>query len=88
MLDCSGYRLLEVFSLSPQNQKEGDLSHLGNLKYILCGHFDEKTNRGYEGGKVSRHRWQVGEWLPPEKLKSRHFEKNIGYIGLKIYCVY
>ena len=35
------------FSLSPQNQKESDLSHLSNLKYILCGHFDEKKNRGY-----------------------------------------
>ena len=33
---------LETFSLSPENQNETDLSHLGNLKYTLSGHFDEK----------------------------------------------
>ena len=32
------------FSLPPQSQKESDQSHLGNLNYILCGHFDEKEN--------------------------------------------
>ena len=26
--------------------------------------------------KASRQRWRVGGWLPPEKIKSRHFEKN------------
>ena len=34
-------------SLSPQNQKESDLSHLGDLFDILCGHFDEKQNCVY-----------------------------------------
>ena len=38
------YHPLENFSLSPQNQKENDLRHLGNLNYILCGHFDENNN--------------------------------------------
>ena len=32
----------EKFSLLLQNQKESDLSHLGNLKYIFWDHFDEK----------------------------------------------
>ena len=31
----------KIFSLLPQNQKESDQSHLDNLKYILCGHFEE-----------------------------------------------
>ena len=30
-----------VFSRSLQNGKESDLGHIGNLFYILCGHFDE-----------------------------------------------
>ena len=44
---------LEIFFLSPQNQKEGNLNHLGYLKYILCGHFDENNGRGtpYKGGR-------------------------------------
>ena len=33
---------LKNFSLPSQNQKESDQSHLGNLNYILCGHFDKK----------------------------------------------
>ena len=32
---------LQVFPLSPQKQQESDLSHLANLKYIFCGHFEE-----------------------------------------------
>ena len=35
----------EVFPCRPKNQKESDLSHLGNLEYILCCHFDEKIGR-------------------------------------------
>ena len=31
---------LENFSLSPQNQKESNLNHPGNLFDILRGHFD------------------------------------------------
>ena len=37
-----GYHPLENFSLSPKNQKESDLSHLGDLSDILYSHFDEK----------------------------------------------
>ena len=33
---------LTVFSWSLQNAKESDLGHIGNLFYILCGHFNEK----------------------------------------------
>ena len=33
---------LENFSLWPPNQKESNLSHLGDLSYILRGHFNEK----------------------------------------------
>ena len=76
-----GYHPLENFSLSPQNQKESDLSHLGNLKYILCGQFDE----GKSGvGEVSRQRWRVRGWLPPKKIKSRHFAKSINCMVLKL----
>ena len=32
------------FSLSPPPPPKSDLSHLGNLKYILCGPFDEKKS--------------------------------------------
>ena len=42
LTEGGSYHPLEIFSLSPQNQKEIDLRHLGNLNYILCGHFDEK----------------------------------------------
>ena len=38
-----GYRPLPDFSLSPQNQKESDLSHLGDLSDILRNHFNEKN---------------------------------------------
>ena len=37
--------------------------------------------------KVSRQRWRVGGWLPPEKIKSRHFailKKNIDCMVLKL----
>ena len=42
-----GYYHLEfIFSLSPQNQKDSELRHLGNLKHILCSHFNEKKKGG------------------------------------------
>ena len=41
--------LLENFSLPPQNQTESDQNHLGNLSYILCGHFDEKKKKKKRG---------------------------------------
>ena len=49
---------LENFSLSLQNQKKSDLSHLGDLSDILRGHFDEKNNWGttLPGVRVSRQR--------------------------------
>ena len=31
----------EIFSMSPKNPKESDQSDLGNINYILGGHFDE-----------------------------------------------
>ena len=78
---------LEIFPCHPKNQKESDLSHLGNLKYILCGHFDKKKIWGtpFRGrDKVNHLRWPVGGWLPPEKIKSRQFEKCIDCMVLKL----
>ena len=85
------YYPLENFSLSSQNQKESDLSHLGNLKYILCDHFHEKNwGTGGRGvgclGKASRRRCRVRGWLPPEKIKSCHFEKYIDFMVLTL-CI-
>ena len=37
---------LTVFSRLLQNAKESDLGHIGNLFYILCGHFDGKKIGG------------------------------------------
>ena len=81
------------FSLSPQNQKESDLSHLGKLFYILCGHFDEKKIGGstLPGARVSRQsRWVRGgggNHLTIEdtrKLKNRHFELVLACMVLKL----
>ena len=59
---CGFHLPLEMFSLSTQNQKESDLSHLANLNYIICGHFDEKKIGGTPWrGKVSCQRWRVRE---------------------------
>ena len=56
----------EFLRVAP-NQKESDLSHIGNLNYIHFGQFDENKNR--EGGKVSRQRWWVGGGCHLRKLK-------------------
>ena len=54
------YHLLEQFSLPPRKQQESDQSHLGNVNYILCGHFDKKIGgTPFRWGKVSRHRRRV-----------------------------
>ena len=45
-----GYYPLENFSLPHQNQRESEQSHLGNLNYIFCGHFDEQKSEHPEGG--------------------------------------
>ena len=50
-----GWLPLENFSLSPQNQKESDLRHLGNLNDILCSHSDEMLR----GVTVSCQRWWI-----------------------------
>ena len=42
------------------------------------------TPGGGGGAKVSRQRWRIGGWLPPEKFKSRHFEKFIDCMVLKL----
>ena len=78
ILPRGGYHPLEIFPCRLQNQKESDLSQLDNLKYNICGHFDEKKNRKYPlgEGKVSRQRFWVGGWLPPEKIKSHYLKKN------------
>ena len=36
----------KCFPAPPQNHKESDQSHLGNLNYILCGHFEKKKKMG------------------------------------------
>ena len=43
----------EVLPVAP-NQKESDLSHLGNLKCIICGH------SGGTGGRYGRQRSWAG----------------------------
>ena len=48
-----------LFSLSPKNQTESDLSHLDELSNILHGHFDFKNGRGgretlYGGGEGAK----------------------------------
>ena len=37
------------------------------------------------GARVSRQRPVGREWLPPEKILNRHFEKDIACMGLKLY---
>ena len=60
ILPRGGYHLYQEFSLSPPNQKESDLSHLGDLSDILRGHFDEKSwGTTLRGAKVSRQRPMV-----------------------------
>ena len=65
----------KFFAVTP-NQKESDLNHLGNLKYILCGHFDEKKMGNCRGVRYTVKDVGWG-WLPHEKIKIRHFEKFI-----------
>ena len=78
-----GYYQLEFFSLSPQNQKDSELRHLGNLKYILYSHFNE--NKLGVGGIESRRRWRVGRGLlPPDKIKSFHFDRFIDCMVLQL----
>ena len=73
------------FPCRPKTKKESDLSHLGNLFYILCGHFNEKNGGStLPGARVSRQsRWVWGggggNHLTIENtrtLKNRHFEKK------------
>ena len=86
-----GCHPLTDYSKSHENQKESDLSHLGNLKYgtsfvvILV-----KKNWGYplQGGySKGRERWRVSGCLAPEIIRSRHFKKLLMY-GLEILVVY
>ena len=37
---------LKIFPCRLKTKKETDLSHLGNLKYIICCHFDDKKIGG------------------------------------------
>ena len=70
-----GYRFLRDFYLSSQNQKESDISNLGILKYILCGHFDEKRSGYGGGGKPSNMVGKDGCHL--RKLKVAILKKKI-----------
>ena len=50
--------------------------HLGNLFYILCGHFHEKKNGGttLPEGRVSRQSQRVGGVMQPfQFLENRKF---------------
>ena len=69
-----------------KNAKESDPGHLGHLFYILCGHFDEKKTGGtpQDGDRVSRQSAKVGGWLPPQNILSRHFEKYLHGMVLKL----
>ena len=74
--------------LSPiaPKRKQSDPGHLSNLFYILCGHFDEKNpgSPPNTGGRVSRQSPRVRGWLPPETILSRHFEKYLHDMDLKL----
>ena len=72
-----GYRPFGNFSLSPQNQKESHLSHLVNLRYILCGHFDKTKIRGTPWGKVSKLKGK-------KNLKSPFWKKTVYCMVLKL----
>ena len=67
------------FPLSPQNQKESDLSHLGNLLYIIRGHFYEKQIGGTSlpGAGVRRQSQWVPGWLPPSHCKISILKKYL-----------
>ena len=76
---------LTVYLRPHKNAKENDPGYLGHLFYILCGHFDEK-NRGYPpkmgvGWAVKVRRWG---WLPPQNNLSRHFQKYLHGMVLKL----
>ena len=58
-----GHHPLENLSLWPQNQQESDLSHLCDLFYILCGHFDEKKMGTTLPGAMISHQGPVGRGL-------------------------
>ena len=65
-------------SLSPQNQKESDLSHLGDLSDILRGHFDEDMGvLPYPGLGIKAVKDQCG-------IQNRHFGKKI-VLKLTVY---
>ena len=72
-------------SLSPQNQKESDLSHLGDLLYfyMLRSHYDKTNIKGttLHGARVRRQRPVGRRWLPPKKIENCHF-------GGKIFLVW
>ena len=79
----------EDLSPAAQNRKKSDPGHLGHLFYILCGHFDEKKkNRGYplrwRVARVSRQSSKVGGWLSPQNIVSRHFEKLLHGLVLRL----
>ena len=65
-----GYHPLTVCLRPHKNAKESDPGHLGHLFYILCVHFDESS--------------KVGGWLPPQNILSRHFEKYLHGMVLKL----
>ena len=85
-----GLLLPQTVSLQPhKNAKESDPGHLRHLFYILCGHFDEKTKTKtgvppLDGGRVSRQSSKVGRCLPPKNILSRHFEKYVHGMVLKL----
>ena len=81
------------FSGSSETLKESYQGHLGNLFYILCGHFHEKKIGGttLPGGRVSRQNQSQSQRMRGvdatfsvfRKQKIRHFEKF-----WKIYAYY
>ena len=55
--------------------------------YILFRSFWWKEKSGVGGAKVSRQRWRVRRWLPPENFKSP-FWKKYWFYSFDTYCVY
>ena len=67
------------------------MAWLGNLKYILCCHFDERKSEISPGGKVSRQRWRVRRGgchlrkLKAAILKKKYIDCMVLNLKLTVY---
>ena len=89
-----------LIKLKPRLTKGGCQGHIGNLFYILCGHFHEKIGcNTLPGGRVSRKSEGKGSCcnlFSFQKTLIRHFEiylhtmmmKLTEHVGIKIFLLY